>query len=325
MTNSSDNPMDAVTGLMLERQRYEDWLAMLEAKRAVTAPHVFERVHGDYRSRLDAVTEQLKGRTSELKDAIAAHTARLKEAQTRERELTDERHEAELRAAVGEFTSQQWDDLSRRTDAEISRLAAERKAASEEIGRLNQILSMAGGPGESRQAGTPSAGGAKVDSGRAPTPAVSRPAQPTPAPTQNAPPATRGDTAAPRTNFDELAFLQSVTGQRDEAAARRSDPAAAPSPASRGPSGNSPAVPARQHDEATESPTAAPLGPSADEQQPSDRPLEQPFGRDTGPMSSILRDVPQEHVKTLKCAECGAMNYPTEWYCERCGAELAAM
>lgn len=29
--------------------------------------------------------------------------------------------------------------------------------------------------------------------------------------------------------------------------------------------------------------------------------------------------------KTLKCVDCGAMNRPTEWYCERCGAELAAL
>jgi hypothetical protein len=29
--------------------------------------------------------------------------------------------------------------------------------------------------------------------------------------------------------------------------------------------------------------------------------------------------------RTLKCGECGAMNLPTEWYCERCGAELAAL
>jgi hypothetical protein len=32
-----------------------------------------------------------------------------------------------------------------------------------------------------------------------------------------------------------------------------------------------------------------------------------------------------EQSKTLKCNECGALNYPTEWYCERCGAELAAL
>ena len=29
-------------------------------------------------------------------------------------------------------------------------------------------------------------------------------------------------------------------------------------------------------------------------------------------------------AKTLRCGECGTMNYPTEWYCERCGGELAA-
>jgi hypothetical protein len=32
-----------------------------------------------------------------------------------------------------------------------------------------------------------------------------------------------------------------------------------------------------------------------------------------------------EPVKTLKCQECGTMNQPTEWYCEQCGAELAAL
>ena len=31
-----------------------------------------------------------------------------------------------------------------------------------------------------------------------------------------------------------------------------------------------------------------------------------------------------EAVKSLKCQECGTLNYPTEWYCERCGGELAA-
>ncbi len=29
--------------------------------------------------------------------------------------------------------------------------------------------------------------------------------------------------------------------------------------------------------------------------------------------------------KTLKCGECSAMNFPTEWYCEQCGAELASL
>lgn len=32
-----------------------------------------------------------------------------------------------------------------------------------------------------------------------------------------------------------------------------------------------------------------------------------------------------EPAKTLKCRECGTMNLATEWYCENCGAELAAL
>ena len=30
-----------------------------------------------------------------------------------------------------------------------------------------------------------------------------------------------------------------------------------------------------------------------------------------------------DQAKTLRCTECGTMNFPTEWYCERCGGELA--
>jgi len=31
-----------------------------------------------------------------------------------------------------------------------------------------------------------------------------------------------------------------------------------------------------------------------------------------------------DQLKTLRCTECSTMNLPTEWYCERCGGELAA-
>lgn len=325
MTNPSGSPMDAVAGLMLERQKYEDWIATLEAKRAVTPPHVFERVREDYVKRLDAVTTQLRGRTAELKEAIAKLTARLAELHARERAVTDERFEAELRAAVGEYTPDAWKDFSTKSDAEISRLASDRKLASEEIGRLQQILSMAGSPGDARPPGTPSTGSSKVAPSPAPESQAPRAAQPS---------ADKGSAAPQRQSFDELAFLQSVTAPKEEAS-RRSDMAAAPvpppvpaapqPPGRRGPSGNVAAVSSRSHDEATESPTAPPLGATADQVAPRVSDELQPTSRDTGPMSSILRDMPQEHVKTLKCAECGAMNYPTEWYCERCGAELAAM
>jgi hypothetical protein len=52
-------------------------------------------------------------------------------------------------------------------------------------------------------------------------------------------------------------------------------------------------------------------------------------GRDSPPLSMnvpeseavVIRS--EKNGKTLKCAECGALNVPTEWYCEECGSELA--
>jgi primosomal protein N' len=51
-------------------------------------------------------------------------------------------------------------------------------------------------------------------------------------------------------------------------------------------------------------------------------------GRDTPPLSVdseaiVIRS--DKDGKTLKCAECGALNVPTEWYCEECGSELATL
>jgi hypothetical protein len=45
----------------------------------------------------------------------------------------------------------------------------------------------------------------------------------------------------------------------------------------------------------------------------------------SGNIPIVIRDKTSEAAKSLKCGECGAMNYPTEWYCERCGAELASL
>jgi hypothetical protein len=45
--------------------------------------------------------------------------------------------------------------------------------------------------------------------------------------------------------------------------------------------------------------------------------------QDVTPTTPVNADAEVE--KTLKCRECGTMNLATEWYCENCGGELAAM
>ena len=304
MTNPSGNPMNAVASLMLERQRYEQWLAALENKRAITPPNVFERVRADYEARLKAVTDQLLGRTEELKETISTLTARLARLQTEESRRREERYESELRAAVGEMTPEGWQALLRESESEVTRIASERANVTSELARLHQILSMAEAKGTALAAG---------EDGRGQSPAGGPVGTPSRA-----------------SSFDELAFLKSVVephasrggvasesqsdGARPESASGDDGRKASPT----GASGNKPRTAPKRDVDAVPSGAggAAPAKPEGAEESGDD---------EENAVPAYLKDVPTEDVKTLKCAECSAMNYPTEWYCERCGAELAAM
>src|SRR5687768_8197952 len=187
MSSPGSNPMDAVSALMQERQRYEVWIAALEEKRAITPPHVYERVRGDYEARLREIVQKLVGRTSDLNATVAALTARLAKLQAEENAKRDERYEAELRATVGEFEPDKWDKLRKSIDDTITRLSAERTSVSTELARVQQILSMAGAAVGAAPA--PAASESTNGSGGPPSAGVSRPAG---------------------GRFDELAFLSSV-------------------------------------------------------------------------------------------------------------------
>ena len=59
-------------------------------------------------------------------------------------------------------------------------------------------------------------------------------------------------------------------------------------------------------------------GPAPGRAGAAARAVEEPVKEDSVPRTG-------KSAKSLKCKECGTMNLPTEWYCERCGAELAAL
>jgi hypothetical protein len=334
--------MDAITSLLAERQRYEGWIATLETRRASTPPHVYTRVRADYEKRLMAVLDQLSGRTSELESAVSGLATRVSELMQDENAKRDERAEAELRAAVGEFTPEQWEELSQRSAAEISRLEKLRNEVGGELAQVQELLLQAT---RKSDAITPPESAPAV---AAPAPrAVPEFVQPPPARLPaSAPraadlpaaPARRPGSGAP--DFDELAFLKSVVDPREAGnqAARGGAPTGASAPPPVGAPNDDFGSPTSGTREATafasggpasrpttSSPVAPRLSPSS---QPTEAPSDFPTAdrdRMSKSVPAFLKDVPAEQAKTLKCQECGTMNYPTEWYCERCGGELAAM
>src|SRR4051812_47910532 len=134
--------LDALNGLLKERQRYEEWLAALEAKRAKTSDAVYQRVQSDYQSRLSEVSAKLTERAGELRANIDSLTSRLDEISRQESQQRDARQEAELRAAVGEYTEKQWKEIGGAWDKELGRLVKEKAAIEAQLTELNRIFSM---------------------------------------------------------------------------------------------------------------------------------------------------------------------------------------
>ena len=271
--------LDALNGLLKERQRYEEWLAALEEKRASTPDSVYQRVQSDYQTRLREVSSKLAERASELRENIDALTVRLEEISRQERQQREARQEAELRAAVGEYTDKQWKEIGGAWDKELARLVKEKGAVDAQLNELSRIFALSV---KERQAEAIAAGRTVSGDGTRPpiSPVVPRPAIPEP-PTLNPP--SRIEQPAP---------------------ARSQQPSQNP------PGGRSPF---------DEFPVLRPGGGSGT--PPSTAVATPP----SVPKTGGTQDPRSEQHKTLKCPECGAANYPTEWYCERCGGELATM
>jgi len=156
--------LDALNGLLKERQRYEEWLAALDEKRANTSASVYQRVQADYQTRLREVSSKLAERAGELRENIDALTLRLEDVSRQESQQRDARQEAELRAAVGEYTDKQWKEIGGAWDKELARLVKEKVALDAQLNELNRIFALSV---KEKQAGAIAAGrGNSMDGSR---------------------------------------------------------------------------------------------------------------------------------------------------------------
>lgn len=309
MTNTTANTELTVAAIVEERQRYESWLTALEAKRGVTPTHVYERVHADYTARLQRASEQLMAHRSSvhtLANQIADRIAYLDIDDVKHR---DELAEAQLRAAVGELSAEVCGDQIRKAEAALASLQQERSSLDSQLQRFRAILEMTSGPTAP------------------PHEARAGPTVP-PAAASQAP---RREAEHSKNDFDDLAFLKSVVVPRPTDAVPREAARAVPAHPRADTENHfadlQSSFPAMQSAPGAQTPPQSvtdsgrrepDTGPGVDTRRSSAKEMS-----DTVP--SFLKDVPVEQVKTLKCQECATLNYPTEWYCERCGAELAAL
>jgi hypothetical protein len=136
--------IEEVRALVAERQRYDDWLAALEAKRADTPPRVFDRVRGDYLARRTDVGTRLQAHVGGLATLGAELEQRLGDLEGRLATHEEELAEGMLRNLVGEYDDDRWDAVRQEIEAKISTLGSERGVLLAEVEDVRALLASAG-------------------------------------------------------------------------------------------------------------------------------------------------------------------------------------
>jgi hypothetical protein len=294
VTKKKDKSAVEIQRLLEDRRRVEQWLQRLAMAADKTPVAVRERVQADYETRLHAVVEELKGYADDLRSSLAELHTRRDDFRTQERAATEELAEAELRHAVGEFGEAEWRE---KKGAILERLITIREGLAEteeEIAELEEVLAAVESPPPR------------------PEPEAHLPPRPTPAP-----PAEARLSLGSELGLRDLGRTPPPSEPPPPRVEKR--PAPEPEPAGESASGDfgdelaflktvtepkRPAEPARR---------PAPAKATSGVEKTSEAP-------------AVGQSRPSAiNQRTLKCAECGAMNLPTEWYCDRCGAELAAL
>jgi hypothetical protein len=296
MANHSDTD-NSIEALLQQRARYEQWLAKLDGAANIAPAGVRQKVRGDYEARLRGVIERLRGHAATIAGELERFQASQSELDGQRRAAEEELAEAQVRHAVGEYAEEEWQRISGENEARLQGLRDQLRGVGNEIARLAEVQSLIGAPtraAEPAPAHPPVASPPADVIERSPPPPppppmeeerLPEPPPPTVRAPQPKPPRAREPEPAAAAPVDELAFLKSVADDELKPAPRRPSNPGSPGPTH---------VASRAVD--------APPAPAT-------------AGKPGG----------QGVAKTLKCGECGTLNRPTEWYCERCGAELAGV
>jgi len=314
MSEESARPSGQIEDLLATRQRISEWLHRLGQAGGSVPASVRDRVRSDYQSRLGKVVDELRGHSAAISDSLSGLRRELGEREGTRAGEEEALAEAQLRHAVGEYAEEEWRAHEERAGTRLEMLGGEIHRLSAEIERLEDVLAQI--------AGAPVPGAR--ESGAGPEAAEDAAAEPS---ADEAPYQIGSDTfitieggpVDPRTQsvFDGPVQLPTSPDPALEPVAAEPFVPEAPRFTPRGG-----AVPPR------------PPRPSASHKAVED---ELAFLKSVTTEPSKLSRAggvePKQAAasaaavasKTLKCQDCGTLNRPTEWYCERCGAELSAV
>ena len=284
----------SIEDLLADREQFTMWLTRLDEGEDLASEKVRDKVRGDYQGRLESVMEELASHSDSIAEQLADHRGTQEDLTAGDTSAREELAEAEVRHTVGEYDDDEWKKLKEMADEQIGQIGGELEDVTVEIDRLAGVQALI--------ALRPAPSGEDAIA--------------------------EGTSANP----EETVISINVGGDGEDDSGSMGVPRFTPRGADAGGESSAPrtlqfpGADAKEtsldeldflksvtEDEST-GPATGGMAAAAPESAP-----------DVATSSAESAITGQPQAKTLKCGECGELNRPTEWYCERCGAELASL
>ncbi|MGH7658944.1 MAG: zinc finger Ran-binding domain-containing protein [Gemmatimonadales bacterium] len=284
MAKTKTESGDAIEQLIEQRDQYVAWLEKLDGEGATAPESVRARVRKDYQARLDEVMDGLRSHSDEVAEQLVRHRDTQAGLATRQAHAEEVLAEAELRHSVGEYDEGRWQEVKGEADRNLEGIREELEGVTSEVERLEFIQGQI-------------AGGEVQPIEELVVPEIPEPVE---------------EEVSP--GLPEAVVTEEAPPEPE------SEPETEPAlPEAGRSSGPTPWQPGRPSGESEVDELAFLKSVTEDDMSPAPR---RPSGGAQRPAEEAARPGTAT-ARTLKCGECGTMNRPTEWYCERCGAELA--
>ena len=350
----------AVEQLLAERDALHGWLQRLDAATVAAPAVVRERVRRDYQQQLDRVADDLRKHVDAIAKKLAGDQSEYDELTLRTGASREQLAEVELRHAVGEFSSERYEADRKRHLSDLETFELSVAAVAARIQRMDEVLELVRRPpAASGQAVVDAPATAQSEMSILDLAPADLPVAELAGPGQTI----ESVEVVEAVDIDQLVaeaetdrVLSIFSSPSDAAPEGVTVPPATPvpgfgplsfRPAGAVPSNEPPLIglpadsPPRFVRPGDRLPPSAPARPAAPTAAPpsSSAPATTPVPAPGSPAKAGQGIFSEEIVasgpapstpatpvgRTLRCGECGAMNRPLEWYCEKCGAELSAV
>jgi len=330
MSDAGPDSTQEIDSLLADRQRLRGWLERLDSAQDRAPAQVKTRVRADYEGRLAEVVARLRGYSSAITSSLETLRSQRAAYESQRSDVEEIRAEAALRHDVGEYTDEEWQRLDGDAGQNVGGLTSEIDRLTGEVNRLDEVLAQVSPPEPPRREPPAPRPVREVRSEERLDIHVLEPEEVTlTARGKHSTDDNQNVVTLDPDTLDDMEAIRPESSRPTPPEAPRFTPkgGAEPRPAGRerGPA-RTIRFPTQQQPPATEASAQA-----VDEMTfLKSVTLDSPASReraaaDQRPSAASARARSPNASKTLKCAECGSMNKPTEWYCERCGAELAAL